>query len=336
MDRLNERLDARWSMLAIVDTEGRCPVDARCVGLTTSRAAQGMQEYYEEALYRVDPVVGFVSGGGLGSYDSRAIGPAADYRRDAYVRWNEDRMGSAYWRFVQSGGDGMRLGLSLHRTAARGPMSGDDARLFDLLFAHVDNALRMAARPALVDSDAAAVLLDRTGAVVRTTRAAAIVLEEGDAIRMNGVTVRAVDRQAAAQLTRAIRAASCAWTEGGTGGTIRLPRHGRRPLLALVRALPPGGGPLPSLSAATEIRFVDPDPAPGGDAAARWRILFGFTTAEARLATMMLGSGGNLRDVAEGIGIAHSTARNQLASMCAKAEVKGQQQLVGLLTRVGG
>jgi len=67
---------------------------------------------------------------------------------------------------------------------------------------------------------------------------------------------------------------------------------------------------------------------------AELRLCFGLTEAEARIA-VHLASGASLECAASGFGIAYSTARNQLASVMAKAGVSRQAELVAMLVAMG-
>jgi DNA-binding CsgD family transcriptional regulator len=66
---------------------------------------------------------------------------------------------------------------------------------------------------------------------------------------------------------------------------------------------------------------------------AQLRELFGLTAAEARLASR-LAAGDCLETVADELGVAYETARNQLKAIFAKTETHRQAELVALLARL--
>jgi DNA-binding CsgD family transcriptional regulator len=69
-------------------------------------------------------------------------------------------------------------------------------------------------------------------------------------------------------------------------------------------------------------------PAPVGGDLMR---VFGFTAAEARLADRLLGDA-SLEAAAESLGVAYSTARNQLRAIYQKTDTHSQGQLIALIS----
>ena len=68
---------------------------------------------------------------------------------------------------------------------------------------------------------------------------------------------------------------------------------------------------------------------------ARWRRLYGFTSAEADLAERLL-QGQALAEASEARGVMVSTGRSQLNSMLAKTGVRRQSELLAMLARTPG
>ncbi|HEX8445236.1 MAG TPA: hypothetical protein VF649_01365 [Sphingomonas sp.] len=334
MEAVGARLDASWLMVAAFDWERRAPTGSCYYLASDSRFAMGVEEYAAD-FYRVDPVNAFATNRAAGGvFDSRAIADPGVYLTDDYVRWNQDRFGSAFWRFHQAEGHGVQLGLSLHRTAEDGPLDGEQARLLELLFSHMNAAVRLASKPPALDDGDPVILLNQAGHVVLANEPAERLLTRREGIAIVDGRPRATDRHSARALDAAVRAAIVAFVAGTHGGSAALRRHGGPPLLATILPLPASAAPLGTLRPAAMIRLIDPatpPPAPRAD----WRALFGFTPAESRLAATLMAGDGNLRQTADALGITYHTARSQVASLFDKAGVASQMQLVRLLARIG-
>jgi hypothetical protein len=106
--------------------------------------------------------------------DTRLVIPKKDYLKHPYIRWNESRFGSTHWLIGYTAPrDGLAFGVSLHAPASVGPLPERDAKLFRMLFEHMDAAIRLASRPpSFVSEEDATILLNRAGEVVRTSAAA--------------------------------------------------------------------------------------------------------------------------------------------------------------------
>jgi DNA-binding CsgD family transcriptional regulator len=101
----------------------------------------------------------------------------------------------------------------------------------------------------------------------------------------------------------------------------------------LIRVLPIANAARgPFLGARVLFIFVDLGPKPGPDPRLLMS-LFGLTTAEARLASLLAG-GAALDEIAGQLGIARETARNQLKAVFAKTETHRQGELVALLSQL--
>jgi DNA-binding CsgD family transcriptional regulator len=223
--------------------------------------------------------------------------------------------------------------LSIQRSIEQGPFSPDEKKKLARLSTGLSSAAAMskaigfaaanAALEAFELSATAVVLVDRLGRVCRTNRSADSLL--GADVRISGKKLVATDHDATRALDFALRQLLLNRTGAALAAPICLPRSGQRPLLAHLVKLSSV-----SISALAEcqvvIVLVDP--------AKRPRIpelvlkgLFGLTTAEARLA-VRIAAGEKLHDVADDLGIAKETGRNQLKSIFAKADVHRQAEFV--------
>lgn len=166
--------------------------------------------------------------------------------------------------------------------------------------------------------------LDRNGAIVAANRRAEQLLALGGFSGACGVLSAIVPDDDRA-LQRLIAAA-----QRGVGGWIRLSRKGRRPAL-LVSVVPlPHASDHPLAARASVLVFIQNPSERRGVAADALIELFGFTPAEAKLASA-LSRGHSLESAAQLLGLSVQTERSYLKSIFRKAEVNRQQDLAQLL-----
>lgn len=295
------------------------------------RFQDGTVEYHQE-MHQEDPINQAARHRNnlyLRSHD--LISDPGEYRKDPYLRWNEDRFGSAFWNFSQGELDGIRVGMSLHRTRAQGAIGAAEAELQRMLHRHVVNALTLRCSPPLLNDEPTFVLNGR-GDVIGGNDAAYQLLDRGDALKLVDRRLRAIDQVSQVRFDAVVQSALNASTVGGVGGSIPIARHSSPPLLAVVLPLDPGAKPFRPLLPAVSIKLIDGISSPA--ITADWRALFGFSPAETRLAAAMLEHDESLRDVAARLGISYATARAQLAALFDKADVRSQAQLMKLLMRL--
>lgn len=228
--------------------------------------------------------------------------------------------------------------LSIFRTPAQGPFSGDELRRLTELsnrlaaagalvralgFARAD-----AAMAAFDASGTAILLIDRQGQTIRANQAAERALGHGVQIANKRLT--SFDRDATSNFERALH--RLLWRRSSTSllPPVLLPRHDRRPLLVYLLRLDAVTIDAFSPCQAVVV-LVDPDrriATPQEDL----RALFGLTAAEARLAGA-LAAGTGLDDCADILKISKETARSQLKRVFSKTETQRQAELVALLAR---
>jgi DNA-binding CsgD family transcriptional regulator len=215
--------------------------------------------------------------------------------------------------------------LSSLREAYRGPFTEREVRLLTRLRPHMRRAVEAQRRNAveLQARDASIAVLDRLpyGWIVANAT--------GRAIHRNAAAKRVMDRGEVdlrhPELARLIAHVA----KSGLGGDLALSRGKGRPLW--ISALPlrtPAGTPFAS-STLVGIVISDPDQAPLTDPE-RIRRFWKLTPAESDLAAE-LARGLDLASAAEGLGIARTTARNQLRSILGKTGAHRQSELVRLL-----
>lgn len=193
-------------------------------------------------------------------------------------------------------------------------------------FARVDAAMQ-----AFEVSDTAVVMLDRVGEVVRANAAADRILTGDPRIERRRLVSR--DAEATATLDRALHGLIWNRSKAALMSPVRLPRQGRRPLLAYPVRLPAVSADIFTPCQALLV-LVDPEKQKAPPEAAL-RDGFGLTAAEARLA-MRLASGVSLETAAESLHVSKETARVQLKAIFGKLDVHRQAEMVALVARLLG
>ncbi len=341
LDEILARTDSRFALLSVVDLKTSQFSSTRWHGPDDARFLDGTNEY-EAELYRTDPTLRFGianPNGGFVSLKTALASAGEDYDNHFYVKWTRDvlRVGGSIVRYTPPI-DGLTLAVSLHPPAANGHHNGDQTRLFLMLFQHIERSVRLTARAPNFESDTDAVLaVNVHRRVVAMSAAAERLLAMVDGLSITkGCLVVSGSPETRSMFDLAMSSALSALEEGTAGGAVSIQRpSGKRPFALTVTPTIFRDDPFAVLGAAALIRIVAPEEGPAQSALARWVALYGVTSAETRLVESLLTGDGNLRRVADRLGIAYATARVQLASIFEKTGVNSQSQLVRLLTRIG-
>lgn len=265
-------------------------------------------------------------------------------------------MGSEFYRqFVQphdirymAGADirtaeGVECRFRVCRSPDGRQFSGQDIALCRLLLPHLRRSVQMHARLDLIASErelyattvnsllVGTVLLDKTGAIIKTNRVADEIFAERDGIERARGTLYAnygtQNRELQKLLKQVVEPAPLV---ARMPDAISLTRpSGRARLGVLVRRLPPGEWSEGSLGPAAVVFVRDPE-RKAQASAELMRQLFQLTRAEAALA-LLLANGMALDEAADELDIRKNTARAQLRSIFSKTGVTRQTALVHVL-----
>jgi DNA-binding CsgD family transcriptional regulator len=323
---------SRWALAAVLDTTQSVFPQADFIGLDSSSAADGINDYLSGRTPE-DPSVAFsVSHPHARIFRTERFF-ADRHAHDPWIRWNARHFGSEHWALHYTPPKGeLVFGIALHQPPNAGPMDEKFQGLFGNLFGHFENALRIdtALRrfQAGTPAETPTIYLDFRGHVMFANGPAEDILRLGDALSFDGGTLRVTRRIDQGKLDGMIARALQARSTGYIGGAMQLKRKDRvgsykARVVPLVRAdfLLEWFRP----AAAVYLTSIDPT---GMPPAQYWQQLYGFSDAELRLLEAWWSQDFDLRRAADLAGIAYATARVHLRSIFRKAEVNTQERLV--------
>ena len=175
----------------------------------------------------------------------------------------------------------------------------------------------------------AGLLLDYRGRVLFLNEMAQCCI--GDGLTLRGERLAATDHESDSRLQHLIALAVASTGSPLAIMSVGVQRACKRPLLVRVVRLEENARPALN-SAALLIVVLDPEiyPEPSPDILKQ---AFAFTPTEAKVATGII-RGRNLAEISRDLGVKAGTVRTHLKSVFSKTRLRGQAELVGLLTRV--
>lgn len=337
MDRIAAATGAVGAALIPIKTSDRP------LGLTfTASIAELMDRYIKEGWYEHDQrsrgIPKLLSTGIMVDQDHTS---PEEMRRSPYYNDLLGRCGFRWFAGVAFDAGGDNWCLAIQRSPKQGPFGPAEQRRLLALRPPLTSAATVARELGFVRavgiSDAfdmmetAALLINQYGRVVRTNKVADSKL--GDRLRIIDGHLITDNRNAASALRRLIERAIVNADVGATMmPPVAIARPGRRPMA--VYAVPLSGGVVRDVLAAVRAIVVIQDLEQCSmPPEAHLRNLFGLTSAEAKLA-MHVASGEQLELVADEIGIAYQTARNQMQAIFAKTDTHRQAEIVALFARL--
>jgi DNA-binding CsgD family transcriptional regulator/PAS domain-containing protein len=251
---------------------------------------------------------------------------------DEFVGWQLDRTKTRHYLAATVVlGEGLKVGVSVHRTPAAGAFNAADRRQIETMFGQFGQAVRLGVQHNRLLQEAwwegvqsqsrdAAFLIDERGKVLRVSTEAERAL---GALGIKGGRLCASDPSANAALQAAVSKAI--EPSGAVASSVRVPA-GEACLQLIVSPLSRERRFLAPFEAAAIVHLIDPAAAKPVDGAAI-SALFGLTPAEARLAAA-LAAGDTISEAAARYGVAVGTVRTQLKSIFGKMGVNRQQDLI--------
>jgi DNA-binding CsgD family transcriptional regulator/PAS domain-containing protein len=263
--------------------------------------------------------------------------------RHAYYDWHA-RYSDTRFRLVSrmSPVPSIQAGIALHRTRQPGRYESVEIEQLAMLHRHIERALSIGFRIGtlgtmhqcttdLLDANPAAIiLLDVNRRIIYSNRAAELLGDTGDGIRLSAAGITLSRKQDHDKLHCLIEQATRNAARSVASGAMQAPRpSGHRPYLIRVTPVSHRCSGLSVLRPAVCVVITDPD---GKNPlhADNLKAAFGLTDAEARLA-VLLAAGDNLRGAAQKLAISYGTARSRLAEVFRKTDTHRQGQLIKLL-----
>ncbi len=244
------------------------------------------------------------------------------------------------------GPDGTVPGLAVSRSKSEPPFSADDKDLMRQLLPHLGRVFKVyrtvtalqaknaAAQHALDLMGAACISLDRAGRVLSMNRRAEVLITHSGALRTKDHRlVTAITAEQSALDACIVPACACGdgrSTNPGAGGVVLHSVLGA-PLYVSVLPYNSGWSLLECRPAAT-VFITTPDENGRGEHRL-WQSMFGLSPAECRVAEMMK-QGMDVAEISETLKIKVDTVRYYQKCIYRKTGVRGQGQLIRLLTRL--
>jgi DNA-binding CsgD family transcriptional regulator len=253
---------------------------------------------------------------------------------DEFVGWQLDRVKTRHYLAATVVlGEGLKVGVSVHRTPEAGAFTRDDRRQIETMFGQFGQAVRLGVQHNRLLQEAwwegvrsqsrdAAFLLDERGKVLRVSAEAERAM---GALAIVSARLCVGDPAVNASLQAAI--ARAIEPSGAVAGSVTLrPGGGFGCAQLIVSPLSRERRFLAPFEAAAIVHLIDPAAAKPLDGAAIGE-LFGLTPAEARLAAALAG-GDTLGQAAARHGVSIGTVRTQLKSIFGKMGINRQQDLI--------
>jgi DNA-binding CsgD family transcriptional regulator len=239
--------------------------------------------------------------------------------------------------------------MGIHRDKSRGRFDRESLAMFERLVPHLQRAMQLMLRLDTLGLHAATMqaawdrlpygilILDAGGRIRWSNRAGEAIIADNDSIGVRGLTLYAAAADIDAQLQRLIGESARIGLDDGlrSGEALQVPRKPpARPLSILVSPLRihESASYLVPPSPAVMVLIVDPDHRRELPPAVLMR-LFQLTRTEAALA-IRIAAGTSLKQVADELAIAPTTARLHLQRVLRKTGTHRQSELVRLLLTV--
>lgn len=315
--------------ISTVDAEHRQYSSGSVYGPDTYSFDKGLEEFWA-GLYKHDPSLAWAAANPYARFcNTRDLIPSADYLEHPWIKWSRSRLGSTHWLVgYTTTDDGLTFGVSVHAPAAIGPVASEDERLFRMLFDHMEHAVRLAARPPMIEGSKAVIILDPRGNVREASEAAQHILSCQDGLLLVDKRLECSRAADTSKLNAAIKSALSALS-GGTGGAVKLSRpSGKRDWLVTVTPMPCPPSPCQAFGGGAVVKIIDP--VQHTRLSSLHADLFGFTKRESEIANLLL-AGHSVETMAVALNIKPTTAKDHLHSLFRKTDTRRQSDLVGLL-----
>jgi DNA-binding CsgD family transcriptional regulator len=224
------------------------------------------------------------------------------------------------------------------RPRGQGGFCGQSQRLLHVLTPHLQRAVSIHRRLSAAEVERAAMadvversgrgvaFLDRRGRPVFVNTALDTILKARDGLVLTKDGLSATAHES----SRALHALIANAEQGGSGGTLAVPRPSGAPPYSVLVSLVPKHAPILARTEAAVLVVVSDPASPVHVDVELLRTAYGLTTAEARIASR-LANGADIDAVARHLRITVSTARTHLKRILHKTGARRQSELVRLV-----
>lgn len=304
-------------------------------------------EEYVGGVARLDPTVRYLVAHPQERVVHDGLLPEShDSDTRAYEEWHKRSVETRFRMVAQCQiAEEAQAGIALHRTRKAGRFEASEIARFAVVHRHLHRALTIGTRLAslggmqqfsvewLERNSAGVVLLDRLGRMVFANRRAQAIHAQSDGIKLSPGGVLLGARAENSRLQSLIAGTLGPGRSASPEASMRISRpSGKRPYALFVL---PFFKRLPVLAISAPVLCLvisDPEDIPSPQPR-HLQQLFGFTPAEARLASL-LANGDDLRACAGKLRITYGTARVRLAQLFQKTGTRRQGELISRLLRL--
>lgn len=337
VSQVNSFLATDFAFLATLDRSDHRFCWSQFFGRDDSRFEVGIQEYSQHQ-YKLDWTIDFTTRHpNARLFDSTSISDRAKYLQNPYVKWSQDRLGSSFWSTAYSPDiHGLTLGISVHQSSEKGCLCLNKKKSLLMIFDHMKRSLHINARHPTLSDRRALIVIDMYGRIRQLSALAETIFELNDGIYRRGERMTTSRHADQIKLDSLIQSNLRIVTQETVGGWLRIPRpSGKRDFLVRVDPLPYPTASFRIFGPAVTVEIFDPTLATTQEKShLAWRNMFRLTPAETKLAKAFVAAPGSLKACAESLGITYATARTQMVSLQAKAQVRTQAELVAVLVRM--
>jgi DNA-binding CsgD family transcriptional regulator len=228
------------------------------------------------------------------------------------------------------------------RPLSSGPYTAEEKRVCQLLVPHFKRAVELHCRLYITEAErklyavsfdhlrVGTVILDERGCVMSSSETMREILKQHDSLALHNETFKARPKQADVELQDAIAQVLSDTSSTPLIRALRMKDPSQRSeLRILVKGIPPSQAVEPQRRPTVAIFVRDPrdNLEPSTNVL---RVLFDFTTAEARFAAL-LAVGMSMEEAGQQLGITRNTCKSRLQSIFGKTGVRRQAALVNVL-----
>ena len=305
---------------------GRHLLLCRLYGPEGSSFTTGVDDYVDH--YGCDPAqLWAAKNPGTRFCDSRMTLSAEEYEAHPFVRWASREFGSAFWfAGFATPAEGLTFYLAAHFAGAP-PERSEALDVFEIVFDHLECALRVGTRPFAAESARALLRLDPDGKVKQLSKGAERLLSERAGLEISQNRLVASRRGEQIGLEHALQRVVGRGTVGPTPAAVQIEHDYGRPWIVVIRPVTETFGPLGALRRHVDVEVLDHMPVFG-----RLDViqsLFDLTGRELQV-LRLLAEGHTIDSLSGAIDVSRNTTRAHLCSIYLKTRTRSQSELMQL------